>query len=112
MGKIVIVAALDATFQRKPFGKILELIPLAEKVSKLTAICVRCGDEACFTQRISKETHVELIGGEETYRPLCRLCFNMPIEEGAAQGTCKDPVGKAKAEENGTAENSDDATEI
>ena len=41
-GIIVIVAALDGTFQRKPFGKILELLPLAEKVTKLTAVCVYC----------------------------------------------------------------------
>jgi thymidine kinase len=41
-GKTVIVAALDGTFQRKPFGKVLELIPLAEDVTKLTAVCMIC----------------------------------------------------------------------
>jgi thymidine kinase len=38
--KIVIIAALDGTFQRKPFGNILNLIPKAEKVTKLNAVCV------------------------------------------------------------------------
>lgn len=41
-GIVVIVAALDATFQRKPFGNIISLVPLAEKVYKLTAVCVYC----------------------------------------------------------------------
>lgn len=41
-GVVVIVAALDSTFQRKPFGNIINLVPLAEKVYKLTAVCVYC----------------------------------------------------------------------
>lgn len=41
-GKIVIVAALDGTFQRVPFGSVLELIPKAESVVKLTAVCMLC----------------------------------------------------------------------
>ena len=51
-GKIVIVAALDGTFQRKPFGNILNLVPLAERLTKLSAVCVECGKEAAFTKRI------------------------------------------------------------
>lgn len=42
MGIIVIVAALDGTFQRKPFSNIINLLPMAEKVMKLTAVCVYC----------------------------------------------------------------------
>ncbi len=42
MGVIVMVAALDGTFQRKPFGNIINLLPVAEKVTKLTAVCVYC----------------------------------------------------------------------
>jgi len=42
MGKIVIVAALDGTFQRKSFGNIINLLPVAEKVIKLSAVCVYC----------------------------------------------------------------------
>lgn len=51
-GTIVMVAALDGTFQRKPFGNIINLLPVAEKVTKLTAVCVYCGSEASFTQRV------------------------------------------------------------
>ena len=50
-GVVVIVAALDATFQRKPFGNIINLVPLAEKVYKLTAVCVYCAEAAAFTLR-------------------------------------------------------------
>lgn len=50
-GHVVIVAALDGTFQRKPFGSVLELIPMAEKVDKLSAVCIDCGREAAFTRR-------------------------------------------------------------
>jgi len=80
-GKTVIIAALDATFQRKPFGRILELVPMSEKVTKLTAICIGCGAEAPFTQRFTTESSVELVGGQEMYRPLCRECFKKPIEQ-------------------------------
>ena len=52
MGIIVMVAALDGTFQRKPFGNIINLLPVAEKVTKLTAVCVYCSSEASFTQRV------------------------------------------------------------
>jgi len=54
-GKIVIVAALDGTFERKPFGNILNLIPLAEVVTKLSAVCMVCQGEAAFSKRIGNE---------------------------------------------------------
>jgi thymidine kinase len=51
-GIVVIIAALDGTFQRKPFGSILNLVPMAEFVTKLSAVCMDCGQEAAFSQRI------------------------------------------------------------
>jgi thymidine kinase len=65
MGKIIIVAALDGTFQRKPFGNVLNLIPLAEEVSKLSAVCMMCYRSASFSKRIGNETEVEVIGGSD-----------------------------------------------
>ena len=50
----MIVSALDGDFMRRPFGKIHELIPLADEVLKLTAICKDCGDDAPFTYRTTK----------------------------------------------------------
>ncbi|XP_027277690.1 thymidine kinase, cytosolic isoform X1 [Cricetulus griseus] len=57
-GKTVIVAALDGTFQRKAFGSILNLVPLAESVVKLTAVCMECFREAAYTKRLGLEKEV------------------------------------------------------
>ncbi len=59
-GKHVLVSALDATFQRKPFMNVLELIPLAENVIKLTAVCSDCHQSASFTKRLSAETDIQV----------------------------------------------------
>jgi thymidine kinase len=74
----VIISALDGTFMRTNFEFIAQLIPLAEKVKKLAAICRNCGSNASFTFRTAMSTDVELIGGESMYKPLCRECY---IEE-------------------------------
>lgn len=58
MGIIVMVAALDGTFQRKAFGNIINLLPVAEKVTKLTAVCVYCNNEASFTQRVIESEEI------------------------------------------------------
>ncbi|CAN0223101.1 thymidine kinase, cytosolic [Lethenteron reissneri] len=75
LGKTVIVAALDGTFQRKAFGDVLALVPLAESVVKLSAVCMRCYKEAAYTKRLGSETQVEVIGGADKYMSLCRLCY-------------------------------------
>lgn len=67
LGKIVIVAALDGTFQRVGFGNILNLIPLAENVVKLNAVCMICFREASFTKRIGSETKASNV----TIQSLC-----------------------------------------
>eukprot|EP00026_Physarum_polycephalum_P016347 Phypoly_transcript_17230.p1 GENE.Phypoly_transcript_17230~~Phypoly_transcript_17230.p1 ORF type:complete len:217 (+),score=37.20 Phypoly_transcript_17230:31-651(+) len=77
-GKTVIVAALDGTFQRKPFGSVLEIIPVAELVTKLTAVCMVCFKDASFSRRIGSETQVEVIGGADKYIAVCRSCYNLP----------------------------------
>lgn len=74
-GKTVIVAALDGTFQRKAFGNILNLVPLAESVVKLTAVCMECFREAAYTKRLGMEKEVEVIGGADKYHSVCRLCY-------------------------------------
>lgn len=58
LGKIIIVAALDGTFQRTGFGDILNLVPLAESVVKLTAVCMSCFADASYTKRIGNEKEV------------------------------------------------------
>jgi len=76
-GKIVIVSALDGTFDQKPFGDVLSLIPMADAATKLNAVCALCYNEAPFTQRLTSETKVEVIGGSEMYRPVCRACYTV-----------------------------------
>ena len=77
-GKVVIVAALDSTYERKPFGSIPNLVPLADSVKKLSAVCKLCAGEAAFTKRRLTESlsnAVEIIGGDELYMAVCRTCF-------------------------------------
>lgn len=72
--KILICAGLDGDYKREPFGDILYLIPYAEKVTKLTALCKRCGDGtlAAFTKRYTKNNSKVLVGGTESYEAVCR----------------------------------------
>eukprot|EP00041_Stephanoeca_diplocostata_P015195 m.288391 g.288391 ORF g.288391 m.288391 type:complete len:226 (+) comp19960_c0_seq11:177-854(+) len=81
VGKTVIIGALDGTFQRKPFGTILELVPMAEHVVKLNAVCFNCGADAPFSKRIVDDTAVEVIGGADKYVAACRRCFTRPNSE-------------------------------
>jgi thymidine kinase len=73
-GRIVIIACLDADFLRKPFGDVCNLVPRAELITKLTAVCNRCTADAAFTLRTTNATQQELIGGAEMYEPVCRSC--------------------------------------
>ncbi|XP_069685182.1 thymidine kinase, cytosolic-like [Periplaneta americana] len=78
LGKIVIVAALDGTYQRVGFGNILNLVPLAENVVKLNAVCMVCFKDAAYTKRIGSEKKLEVIGGAEKYMAVCRKCYTLP----------------------------------
>ncbi|KAL3519307.1 hypothetical protein ACH5RR_017456 [Cinchona calisaya] len=71
-GKTVIVAGLDGDYLRRSFGSVLEIIPLADSVTKLNARCELCGKRAFFTLRKTDETRTELIAGAEVYMPVCR----------------------------------------
>ncbi|KAL3820589.1 hypothetical protein ACJIZ3_006494 [Penstemon smallii] len=71
-GKTVIVAGLDGDYLRRSFGSVLDIIPIADTVTKLTARCEVCGEHALFTLRKTDETKAELIAGAEVYMPVCR----------------------------------------
>lgn len=77
----MIIGALDGTFQRKPFGTIIELIPLAEHVTKLNAVCFKCSRDAAFSKRIVEGDEVEVIGGADKYVAACRQCFLSDTED-------------------------------
>ena len=74
-GKIVIVAALDANYKREPFGNVIELLPLAETIKKLSAVCLDCGKKASFSKRITENKTEKLIGGLNEYKVVCRPCY-------------------------------------
>ena len=76
-GRDVVVVGLDGDWRRKPFPELLDCIPLADKVTKLTALCKRCADgtPALFTHRLTQETAQVSVGGADAYEPLCRKCF-------------------------------------
>lgn len=96
-GKVVILAALDGDFRRKPFGRVLDLVPMAEQVTKLTAVCSLCYRDAAFTRRTVAATQIELIGGDESYQPVCRSCYlqsTQPSGMPAAVAAPTTPVGK------------------
>ncbi|RVE75760.1 hypothetical protein OJAV_G00002070 [Oryzias javanicus] len=99
LGKTVIVAALDATFQRKPFGNILSLVPLAESVVKLHAVCMQCYREAAYTKRIGVEKEVEVIGGADKYQAVCRTCYGGQQEDKENRKETPPPVRAGKAVE-------------
>jgi thymidine kinase len=75
MGKEIIIAALDGTFQMKQFGCVLQLIPMSEDVTKLTAVCMMCHKDASFSKRITESSEVVDIGGSEKYIACCRKCY-------------------------------------
>lgn len=75
-GKIVVVAALDGTYQRQGFPNILTLVPLSESVIKLSAVCMLCFAEAAYTKRRGREKEVEVIGGADKYMAVCRGCYS------------------------------------
>lgn len=75
-GVRVIIAGLDMDFQGKPFGPIPALMAKAEYVTKVHAICLRCGDLAQFSYRKTQEQSVVLLGETQEYEPLCRKCYN------------------------------------
>jgi thymidine kinase len=81
MGIRVIIAGLDMDFKGEPFGPIPGLMAVADHVTKVHAICVRCGSIAQFSHRLSKKEQVVLLGEKDIYEPLCRRCYNKATKE-------------------------------
>jgi len=84
-GKKVIGSGLDLDFKAEPFGQIPNLLAIATRVDKLTAVCMKCGcDNATRTQRLidgkpaDKNSPTIMIGGDETYEARCVKCYELP----------------------------------
>ena len=76
-GKKIYVCGLDGDFERKKFGQILDLIPLCDKVNKLTSLCSICknGTPGIFSKRITEEKQQTVVGSDN-YIPVCRNCYD------------------------------------
>ena len=74
--KKIYICGLDGDFERKKFGTILDLIPLCDKVSKLTSLCSICknGTPGIFSMRLTSEKQQTLVGSDN-YIPVCRKCY-------------------------------------
>ena len=85
-GKYVIIASLDGDCYRRKFGKVLDLIPHANEVTKLCAYCDMCRDNygkmkpAPFTARMTSDTTAELVGGTDLYKAMCRECHDFHLD--------------------------------
>lgn len=80
-GLRVIVAGLDMDFMRKPFGPVPALLSVAEYITKVHAICMRCGSLAQYSHRKSDEAQQVLLGEKDKYEPLCRNCYNNALKK-------------------------------
>ena len=80
-GVRVIIAGLDMDYKGVPFGPIPALCAIADEVTKVHAICVRCGALAYVSHRLVNNDHRVLLGEKEEYEPLCRDCYQKALKE-------------------------------
>ena len=84
-GVRVIVAGLDMDFRGHPFGPMPALCAIADDVTKVHAICVKCGNLAYVSHRMVDDERRVLLGETQEYEPLCRECYQKAIEEEKAK---------------------------
>ena len=77
----VIIAGLDMDFKGVPFGPIPALFAIADEVTKVHAICVKCGALAYVSHRLVADEHRVMLGEQAEYEPLCRACYQKALKE-------------------------------
>ena len=80
-GVRVIVAGLDMDYKGVPFGPIPALCAVADEVTKVHAICVKCGALAYVSHRLIADDHRVMLGEQQEYEPLCRECYQKALQE-------------------------------
>jgi len=80
-GMRIVIAGLDMDFMGNPFGPIPALLSIAEYITKVHAICMRCGSLAQYSFRKSEEEQVVVLGEKDKYEPLCRECYNNALKK-------------------------------
>ena len=81
MGKRVLMAGLDTTFAAEPFGPVPNLMAIADKVTKLSAVCMVCGASAIHTQRLGQSQELVVVGAVGLYEARCRAHFSPFTDE-------------------------------
>ena len=98
LGKRVIMAGLDTTFAGEPFGPVPNLMAIADTVTKLSAVCMVCGQAAIHTQRLGQSQELVVVGAAGLYEARCREHFHPFVDEHASEqlefesvleGSCK-----------------------
>jgi thymidine kinase len=78
-GKQVIIAGLDTDYLGRPFPPMPDLLAVAESITKMLAICMRCGNPAKHTQRLVESGDLIVVGASGMYEARCRRCFEPGI---------------------------------
>jgi thymidine kinase len=78
-GKRVIVSGLEMDYLGRPFEPMPQLLTVAEEITKLLAICVRCGNPAVHTQRLLHSDELIVVGAQGMYEARCRRCFEPEV---------------------------------
>jgi thymidine kinase len=81
LGKRVIVAGLDTDFMGRPFEPMPRLLAVSEEITKLLAICMRCGNPAVHTQRLVASEELIVVGAGGMYEARCRRCFEPQLAQ-------------------------------
>jgi thymidine kinase len=81
LGKRIILAGLDTTFAAEPFGPIPNLMAIADEVTKLSAVCMVCGQPAIHTQRLGQSQELVVVGAAGLYEARCRTHFSPFTDE-------------------------------
>jgi thymidine kinase len=81
LGKRVVLAGLDTTFAAEPFHPIPELMAIADDVTKLSAVCMVCGQPAIHTQRLGQSQELVVVGAAGLYEARCRTHFSPFTDE-------------------------------
>ncbi|MFZ0637741.1 MAG: thymidine kinase, partial [Candidatus Acidiferrales bacterium] len=90
LGKRVIVTGLDTDFMGRPFEPMPRLLAVAEEITKLLAICVRCGNPAVHTQRLVASEELIIVGAGGMYEARCRRCFEPHLASQKMEAEKKD----------------------
>ena len=85
LGKRVVMAGLDTTFNAEPFGPIPALMAIADEVTKLSAVCMVCGQPAIHTQRLGQSQELVVVGAAGLYEARCRAHFQPYLDENASE---------------------------